>query len=219
MLIYDTLEQAQMRLNGMIILEGQQPLFVSEVYADDDGELMLSLFKLPLAAALSDEEMADSVYTSAAHRNPIRRRQDDPELNFRIFDIGYINCKRAKAAMYPQRNPNRQQHQGLSGALLNLSNNTVRGSGFVEMIQNVYPDRKDVPKMLEDGWSSVAISQDFAIGVGEHRAVRNLLYRGRVIGVTVGRTFKSFILNEEDAYLGDLLEEYGFPFEIDAVES
>lgn len=214
MLKYDTLEQAQMRLNGMIITQNDRPWYISGV-TGRDGDINLRLTSLPMADYLVRGEKLDDYKFDTKTVS-----QDDPSLNFRLFEVGYINDGHGKAAVWPQRTTARQQHQGLSGALLNVNNRVMFGTGFVDMIAGRYPDRETAMKMLADDWFSVAISPDFAVGRSrDHGAIRILLYRGREVGVAVGAKAKMFVLNEEDAYLGDLLEEQGLPFEIDAVES
>lgn len=214
MLKYDTLEQAQMRLTNVVITENGIPWYVESVENVDDN-IMLNLRSTPAPAYRAAGEPAD-LFKTVRKQVP----QDSPDLNFRIFDVGYINDKTSRVAVWPQRSTARQQHQGLTASVLNISNRAMFGSGFVEMMRYEYPSRAEAMRMLaEDNWTSVAISPDFAVATSdEHSAVRVLQYRGRTVGVAVGRAATAFVLNEEDAYLADQMEEQGLPFEIDAVE-
>ena len=145
--------------------------------------------------------------------------QDDEDLDFRIFRLGYINDDYRQQATFLSRASTRQQHQGLTrGSIHPQPGGTLmHGEPMRNLLMGIYPPVEEAfDKINNQGWSSCAISRDFAVGRNkETPQVRLLYYRGRAVGVALGLKFQHFLVNKEDEYLTEALQEAGFPFEVD----
>lgn len=213
MLKYDTLEQAQFRLRGSVILYQGRPCYVENVARGRAIPIRLTLHELPISGTVAQ----------GAEGPVIQVDQEDPELDFRIFQLGYMNDEGRRDARFITRASTRQQHQGLTRGTLHPqpANNAMLGVPMRDLLMGVYPDVDEAFKRInEGGWSSCAISRDFAVGRSQETPqVRTLLYRGRAVGVALGLKFQHFLVNKEDAYLAEALQEAGFPFEVDETDA
>ena len=81
MLKYDTLEQAQFRLRQSIIMYKGHPYFVDQVSKRGQGPINLTLMALPIAGSVKAGKEGEVIIVN----------QDDEDLDFRIFRLGYIN--------------------------------------------------------------------------------------------------------------------------------
>lgn len=213
MLVYDTAEQAQMRLQGTIITHGPKAVYVREVFADDFGVIKLALSPYPLRT--EGDKKGGKNYTVDA---------SDPDLNFRVFHLGYCNDEVGRRAIYVSRATTRQQSQGLNrrGFVGNLMDYTTSCQGFEDMLFNKYPSVADAKALLRNEahklegwqWTAVAISRDFAIRPDEdfRDDLVKLLYRGVVVGVSMGGD--NFKLAAEYDFLKEVVEETGLSFNL-----
>lgn len=210
MLVYDTLEQARMRLRGSVITYRDQAVYVRDAYQatkKQGGGLMLSLQVYPM--------------TPETQMNPVEVPINDPDLNFRLFKIGYINDTRTKSTAFLMRHTRRQQTQGIVLANLSgagqISQRCLNEMAFADMLFGRYPTADQALQMINnDGWTSVGISQYFAMARDEDiRLLRYLMYRGRRVGVALGEKFTEFLVDKNDEYLKEVLQEAGFPFRVE----
>lgn len=211
MLKYDTLEQARFRLNGTLITYKGTPYCVQEANKKGSGPIRLTLQALPLQRVTAEDVLGETITVD----------QDDPDLNFRIFRLGYCNLSYDRRAIFYTRAPARQQHQGLTGQTIHpqMANRHFWSKDMTNLLLGVYPTIEEAFKRINDNWVSCAISRDFAIGRSEEiPQLRTLLYRGRNVGVALGQKFQHFLINENDEYLAEALQEAGFPFEVDKNE-
>ena len=209
MLIYDTLEQARMRLTGSVITYRNAAFRVERVQADATGALFVDCWAYPI------QRRGRSV------AKLIRFSIDDQDLNFRIFKVGYMNDVQFKSAAFFSRATTRQQVQGLVPENLVTSglrsDFAFQAQEFEDMLFGVYPTVGEAFDRLNNlGWSSVAISADFAVARDRDTPqLRQLLYRGRVVGIALGSKFKEFVVGSSNQYLTEVLTEAGFPFVVD----
>jgi len=149
--------------------------------------------------------------------------QDDEDLDFRIFRLGYMNDPQRRSATFLTRTSSRQQHQGLTRATIfpQPSGSAMSGPAMRDTLMGIYPSVEEAFSRINDeGWASCAISRDFAVGRSkETPQVRTLMYRGRPVGVALGLKFQHFLINKEDEYLSEALQEAGFPFEVDETDA
>lgn len=230
MLVYDTLEQARMRLENSVITVGERAFLI------DGCSQRGGLGKIKLQGRFYPIVQDDP--------NGIHRAEDatfdidNPDLNFRKFPLGYVNVGPSEyygtmvgKAVFVERDTTRQQIQGLTKRGLidpNIVNNglgrgglddhTFYGQHFEDMLFGRYPTIEEALRRIEvDGWLSCAIGRNFAVGRHEDiKPLRTILYRNRVIGIAVGKKFKHFLVDSRDAYLGEVLQEAGLPFEIES---
>lgn len=223
MLIYDTIEQARMRLNGSVITYEGEPVYVAEI-ASRGSKLVATCYKWP--------NPMDGM-------NSITVELDHPDLNFRKFKVGYLNFKRQPnrlaantskgQAFYIVRDTNRQQVQGLATrnlyynsadrGFVPISQNVMFNDGFADMMMNKYPTVQEALDMIEAGWDSVAVSSVFAIGTSKASPKLRLLeYRGRTVGLAIGKKFQHFVVDGADEYLTEVLKSSGFPFIVEKDE-
>lgn len=213
MLQYDTLEQARFRLNETVITKSESgsgpagAYYVQQINRRGNGPMVMSLTRLPLHRRVPEDKLGETILVP----------QDDVTLNFRDFALGYGNDTVRKRCTYYTRGTFRQQHQGLTYGMIDGMNAAFFLSENMEdLLFGRYPTVDEAFKRInEDGWTSCAVSRQFAVGRGTPATLRTLLYRGRTVGVAVGKTFKHFLIDAENEYLAEALQEAGFPFEVD----
>ena len=210
MLVYDTLEQARMRLRQAVITYRDQAVFVFEVQQPSPkSPIQLSLRPYPLDVH-SSKRPPDLVVDI-----------DDPDLNFRIFRVGYINDRRSKNTAFLTRHTRRQQTQGLSVPHLTggemLDHLAFNSKEFEDMLFGRYPTVDEALRMInDDQWMAVGISHNFALARDmDIKLLRSLLYRGRRVGVSLGSKFSEFLVDKKDEYLKEVLQDAGFPFRVE----
>lgn len=218
MLVYDSLEQARMRLQNTTITVGSKAFYVSDITQGRGATSKIKVkgYFYPLRPTVPEKQETFDL--------------DDPSLNFRRFRVGYLNqpnsLSGSKApggsAVFVTRDTNRQQLQGLNRRALFANNNGLGeysffSQEFEDMLFDRYPTVEEALAMImEDDWTSVAVSRSFAIGVEpEHKGLRLLKYRGRTVGLAVGKSFAHFVVDNSDKYLREALTEAGFPFVVE----
>lgn len=219
MLVYDTLEQARMRLRNSVLTYLGQACYVRDV-VDARGlkPMMVHLTMYPLNTNPADDEEGEEVLKQQKLTVPL----NDPDLNFRIFNVGYINDVQYKQAHFLTRGTVRQQVQGLTPRALFTGNGRIddRLSGskeFEDMLFKRYPTPEEAfQRLTEEGWNSVAIGQHIAVGRDrDHKSLFKLFYRNQAVGIALGKKFSSFTLEEEYTFLKEVLQEEGVPFTLE----
>jgi len=212
MLVYDTLEQARMRLRGSILTFEDKAVLVREVReATKTKPMLVDVSVYPLIGD-TGHEITDAKKLSI----PI----GDPALNFRIFHVGYINDPYRLTADFMVRNTARQQIQGLQTRALfsasgnRVSNQALNGQALEDMLLQKYPTPKEAFDMIHNkGWISVGVSSQFAVGRDmKIKSLFKLFYRGTPVGLAIGKNFENFTLDDEYLYLKEVLAEEGIPF-------
>jgi len=92
--MYDSVEQTNLRLTSSIVIYDNRPAYVDDVGSTNNGSIFLRLRFLP--------KFDDSLRISI----------NDPLLNMRDFNLGYVNLPRI--SLYITRAAGRQQKQGLA---------------------------------------------------------------------------------------------------------
>lgn len=225
MLVYDSLEQARMRLNNSTITVDDRAFYVSDCSQKKAAaKIMVHGSFYPLRPYPEDGT------TPKMETFEI----DDVRLNFRRFRLGYMNVSAAtygdpKAlggnAMFLSRDSVRQQIQGLTRRSIitddgpaggNLGEYPFFSSGFEDMLFDRYPDLSTAMERMSQGWTSVAISRQFALGTDKkYPGLTVLNYRGRTVGMALGKKFPHFVIGTSNEYLKEALTEAGFPFKVE----
>jgi hypothetical protein len=218
MLKYDTHEQAEMRLSETILTYKDQAVYVRRIRpATTKRGMMADVTVLPWYNE-------NGTVTSEDQQTKMTIALDDPDLNFRKFNVGYCNDYSRKAALFLGRMPNRQQKQGLTPRGLTstavgrygggIPETTTWGRGFPEMLQGVYPSTGDAINWVAAGdWQSVGISNQFAVERDKRiKGVIALMYRNIPVGVALGKNVSHFILDDDFNYLREVLTEEKVPF-------
>lgn len=222
MLVYDSLEQARMRLGNSTITVDDKAFYVHDVTQARGGKIKLNGTFYPLRPFTEDGNSPGKPYAFDI---------DDPTLNFRRFRVGYINVPAALAVgretpggscMFLTRDTVRQQIQGLTRRSMMSANGNPLGEypffsqQFEDMLFDRYPSLEEAMDMMGAGWSSVAISRLFAIGTDKkYPGLTVLMYRDRTVGLAIGRKFPHFVIDTSNEYLKEALAEAGFPFKVE----
>lgn len=199
--MYDSVEQTNLRLTCSIVIYGNRPAYVDDVVSDDFGKIYLRIRFLP--------RFEDS----------LRVRIDDPLLNVREFNLGYVNLPRI--SLYVTRTAGRQQKQGLAKGNMVIPmdrdgresysfNDLLRSAGLVDCLKNKYPSFKTCVRQLEssDTLYSVAFNRRFALYHDKDLGFFEVMYRGNRIawGESTSLTMPSNL-----SYLRELINELGVP--------
>ena len=222
MLVYDSLEQARMRLGNSTITVDDKAFYVHDVSQARGGKIKLNGTFYPLRPFTDEGNVPGKAYAFDI---------DDPKLNFRRFRVGYINVpaplingKGAEGgyATFLTRDTVRQQIQGLTrrsmvtGQGQNPGEYLFFSQDFEDMLFDRYPSLSDAMAMMDKGWTSVAISRLFAIGTDKkYPGLTVLSYRDRTVGLAIGRKFPHFVIDTTNEYLKEALAEAGFPFKVE----
>lgn len=212
MLQYDTVEQAQMRLQGSIITYKDRAVLVHAAQPNAAGGIDLYLDTYP-------------VHTAGGNKSKKSERlhvdQTDPNLNYRLFRLGYVNDEATRSAHYLSRAGRRQQVQGIApGTLLGVPQRDatfIYRAGFEDMLFDRYPTPKEAVQRLnhaDEPWVKVGISRDFAVGVdADFKKLQKLFYRDIAVGVTMGES--AFSLADDYKFLAEVTKEHNIPFTLE----
>lgn len=162
---YESVNDANMRLSGTIVLYDGKPVFIREVGAIGEGEgkngdiYRVYINELPIKRGAQTE----------------RKFISSKKFDLAPFPMGFMNTEAGKA-VYLSRAPRRQQKQGLSEATLSqyavgdlTGARVVRfadltnSQPFVDCINGKYPSVAEATQLVKDGADSVAFSRCFAI--------------------------------------------------------
>lgn len=204
-LLYETVEETQTRLYETVFLYKDQPVLCQGVSCDEDGGenpegINLSLLFYPRC-----------VETASVKLN-------DPDLNYRNYNLGYCNLNRGASFIY--RVPTRSGYkQGLCRNNLGISKITpsigvpefrsiVTSIGFRDMLRGVYPTLSEAASRLEadDAPVSVAFHKNFALMFDKFRKDYLLYYKGDRVAFG---TSSAFDLPAEFRYLREIITQSG----------
>ncbi len=206
--MYDTVEEARMRLTGTIVFFRGEPRYVRECVAGAGGDVILQLDTLPDL------------------RNGITASIRDPELNMREYrqSVGYMNNVTVDGgatynAHYVMRMPIRGDgyKQGLHQSNLIFPRihgermrwqSAISGAPFKDMLTGVYPTIEQAKELLENRpeQRSVAFSRVFAISRDPELGFYILHYKGRRVA---HGELEHLILPSHNYYLSEVLADSG----------
>lgn len=195
--MYESTEEAQLRLQNCVFLYGDDVVLCREVMGPNN-DIRLRLLKFP-----EEVWMEDDIKLS------------DPKLQYKTLNLGYVDL--GHYATYLKRIPVRRYKQGLCRENVNLSPGpsggrpdwaaTLKSKGFREMLHNQYPTISEAYKRLKEDEDvySVAIHRKFAIARDKFRGDFVLNYRGQRVGFGDG----AFVLPDEFQYLREISMKAG----------
>ena len=183
--MYDTVEEARMRLASTVIFYRGTPKFVRDCVAGLGGEIMLQMDNLPTL----NGGVAISIR--------------DPDLNMREFRsaVGYMNNVTLDGgvsykAQYIMRMPIRGDgfKQGLHNSNLVFPridgerqrwDRALMSPAFKDMLGGIYPSIEECKRILDEDQSqhSVAFNRTFALAKDHELGFFILNYKGRRVAV------------------------------------
>lgn len=196
--MFDTREEAAMRLDGTIIQGPNGPVYVKE---------------METSSIIHYKELSKR----GGVQTTIRTATLDDGFCIKPFPLGYVN--RGETCYYLQRMPVRKYKQGLHDAAMRIVLNGAtrqssrirasalyEGPGFYAMYHNNYPSLRDVRILLEEGdCRTQAFGREWALGLLDGKQ-HSLYYKGNEVGVYV-KDSGSFSLHDERKYLQEALME------------
>lgn len=201
MSIYETLDEANRRIGGTVIYQGDKPVWVHECRYDGNDKMVAAISDLPN-------------YQTTAREVAI----EDPSMNWSRYNIGYINLD--TGAIWANRLPTRGKYkQGLyrdnmrftrlSPMHANPEFSTVmRTIGFRDMLEGTYPSLSAAISRLRADYEpplSVAFQKDFAIRRDPFRGDFYLDYKGEPIGFGT----EEFQIPDNFKYLREIINKHG----------
>lgn len=206
---YETAEEIRFRLEGTLVKYDGDPVYITRVNMPeaDDGKEIARVFFRKLPYKNKDQE--------------VRKYLSSRKFDLTPFKMGYFNHN--KQAFFVSRNPVRQNKQGLSADTTILRD--VRGKpcgdmsfalmttsdGFVDMLNNKYPDFKDAVTMLDQkDNSSVALTQTFAFNIDHDLEALVLMHKGTRCGLAM-REDRALKIPKKFHFLREELEENRIP--------
>lgn len=138
---------------------------------------------------------------------------DDPDLNFRVFNIGYANIE-GVGAIYLMRMPQRHPQQGLTtrSFVFPRDNRTdpnyfLGTKPFSDMLTNTYPSVQEAYKMVMNKTArSVAYSKNWALE-RDDLDMLVIRYKGRRVANSQALDSLEFKLPEKFKQLKEMLSE------------
>jgi hypothetical protein len=206
--MYDTVEEARMRLTGTVIFYRGTPKYVRDCVAGLGGEIMLHMDNLP--------NMNGGIAIS------IR----DPDVNMRDFrsSVGYMNNITVDGgasykAHYVMRMPIRGDgfKQGLHNSNLAFPriggerqrwDRALTSPSFKDMLMGVYPSIEECKVILDGDQTqhSVAFNRTFALAKDHELGFFILNYKGRRVA---SGDIEALTLPSHNWYLNDVLRQSG----------
>jgi hypothetical protein len=159
---YENVADAQMRLQGTVVLYENHPVFIREVAAVGQGDPKEDIFRVYIQQLPLDRQ-----------RDAERKFISSKKFDMAPFPMGFLNYQ--GNVYYASRVPRRQQRQGLSEGTFScnptgvslppLPFGTATGlPEFVDMVEGRYPSFNDAVRQIEHGEAGgVAFSRSFAI--------------------------------------------------------
>lgn len=142
----------------------------------------------------------------------------DPALNYKNFQLGYVNG--GTYAYWFYRKPQKQWSQGLKSNQMGYITSKLPGHDggyenpfgfskpYIQMLENIYPSVEDVKKALTDGnMQAMAWHRDFALSYDAIHEDCILEYRGQKIGVSISPDMSKFKILPHARHLQEALEE------------
>ena len=200
--MYDTLEQASLRLNGTVILIGGTPAYVAEVRHDREGKIIL-------------------VYFNSSDRNAVPKEieANDPSVDPRNMRLGYVNDRRH--TYFLARTPARQQAQGLNRRNVytytpgteepmgNMFEDLRRNGSLYKALRGEYPTIEQCAEQLNAYDSEIvsrAFHRHFALVRNDNFDFLELHYKNERIGYG---DLNNFTLPSRYSYLTEMIKQSG----------
>lgn len=195
---YETLEEAEMRLNGTVVLYDGEPVYVNRIATAAPGDPKQDIFRVyarPLPLDKKEEGKGEE----------FRKFISSKKFDLSTFKMGFMN--RNGKIYYCSRAPKRQYKQGISTNTLvcdpvdkNDFEYHQKGSPrlthliyeqcFADMVRGIYPSFEEAMKLLlEEETNAVAFCREYALS--KDKDLDGLIY-------LYHKTNKvGFILNEQ----------------------
>lgn len=206
--MYDTVEEARMRLAGTIIFYRGEPRYTRDCSSGLNGEIILQLDSIP--------NMNGGIAIN------IR----DPDLNMREFrnSVGYMNNVTLDggvtySAHYVMRMPIRGDgfKQGLHSSNLVFPringnrqgwNRSLQAPAFKDMLSGIYPTLEECKQILDANprQNSVAFNRTFALAKDHELGFYILHYKGRRVA---SGDVDALVLPSHNWYLNEVLQSSG----------
>ncbi len=212
---YETLNDAQMRLKGTIVLYEGKPHYVTEIAAGaEDSPFRVYADALPTKGG-GGGRAAEVERAIARERGEadIRKYISSKHFDIAPFAMGFVNDE--KGCFYVARTPARQQKQGLSSDTCSACDVygerksfavVLNSSGFPDMVSGVYPNLAQAVRTLTGGKiKSIAISREFALARdAELPELTYLYHKNKKVGFLRGTDVS---LSVKYTYLKESLDE------------
>lgn len=196
--MFDSREEAAMRLDGTIIQGPRGPVYVTVM--ESASRILYREFGM-----------------SGGLLPQTRTCELDDTFSIKPFPLGYIN--RGETCYYLQRMPVRKYKQGLHDGALRVGvngeakrairNRTLflyEGVSFYNMYFDIYPPLLEVKAMLRTGdYHSQAFGREWSLGIRDN-TTHSLYYKGNEVGFYVKESGE-FVLDEKRKYLQEALME------------
>jgi hypothetical protein len=207
---YETLEEAEMRLSGTLVMYDEEPVYITGVGPAAPGDPKPDVFRVyavPLPAAVLDR---------GENKKEFRRFISSNKFDLRTIRMGFVNLP--DELIYCSRAPAKQYKQGICNATLNCTGVTGRGGKrlsnlvsrqeFVDAIKGRYPSfEKAYHDILEGEQDACAFSRDFGIvGDIELDGLLYLYYKTEKVGFVMDGKVN---LSAGTSCLKESLEELG----------
>lgn len=186
--MWDRAEDAEMRLNGSIVVRNGQPVQVLGV-RQHNNKILVNYVCLPKG-------------------DPAQAYTGDPGWDWKPIKVGYVNY--GKGAYYVERKPIRKWKQGLHKDNISVTPEVAGGNGifltpeFLAAYNNEYPKLDEAVKAVTSKVRrGCAFSRNFAITKLEVGPLY-LEYMGMIVGWREGDQMH---LGEEFLYLKEVLDE------------
>lgn len=197
--MYDTLEQATLRLKGTVVMYDGRPAMVLDAFEEKKGTIGVNITPLP------------------KKRDNIKVSLDDPKLDIREFKLGYVNA--FNHAGYLTRLAGRQQRQGLCQGNCKVDDEFFRHTRhnfadlanrpeFADALSGIYPKfEKCVDSLIGNpDMRSMAFCRRFALYRDPELGYFELRYRGHRVAWGDPNAFN---LPSEFSYLTEVIREQG----------
>lgn len=189
--MYDR-DQAVLRLNNTMILYDGRPYLVCNVRGTA-AKPILECLDLP------------------KQRDVLNIAMDDDLLNFRVFNLGYVNYQ--GDAHYLTRLPARQQKQGLCDQTVLVGDgrqgwrfqNVMNDPCIQDLFAERYPSFREVVDKLKPG-HSMAFSRRFALAMDPDLGFYELRYKGERVAWGDPAAFN---LPSSYTYLSEVIQQEG----------
>lgn len=187
--MYDSLEQARLRLDGSVILWKGHPYYVRGISGRAPKNLVATFDKLPIGSEPT-----------------VNVNLNDPDIEVKNIRFGYWNT--SAGACYITRIPNRNTHQGillenlyfrmtgeprgpLSRNQIRATSNPLNNPTFADMFCRKYPTFNEVLEKLqvEEGPRSIAFHPHFALEKSK-LGFFTLHYKGKAVAWSDDKQFR-----------------------------
>lgn len=167
------------------------------------------------AAKHPEKENEFTLLISSQYSKPKYVNLNDPNLNWRDYNIGYANI--GPCASWWYRRPAKQYRQGLKKDQLSYKTSNVNlppdegfnySKPFILMLEDSYPDIKLCKHILEEGNIKViSFNRDFALSYNKLHEAHVLEYHGKYVGVSTNQKLTEYRLMPEFQHLQEALQE------------